>query len=68
MRNLLSAAFTNIWQKVSAPVPVENAVCEFECRELDCSEERWKNCERRKNYVNLMKSVEWHNPEDSCLR
>ena len=28
-------------------VPEEIAVCEFDCRETDCSMERWISCERR---------------------
>ncbi len=28
-------------------VPDAIAVCEFNCRETDCSEERWRCCERR---------------------
>jgi len=28
-------------------VPDSIAVCEFNCRETDCSAERWASCERR---------------------
>jgi hypothetical protein len=30
-------------------VPDSIAVCEFDCRETDCTVERWASCERRKN-------------------
>lgn len=28
-------------------VPEAIAVCEFDCRETDCTAERWASCERR---------------------
>jgi hypothetical protein len=28
-------------------VPESIAVCEFDCRETDCTSERWVSCERR---------------------
>jgi len=32
-------------------VPAENAVCEFECRKLQCNEGEWANCSRRTRYL-----------------
>jgi hypothetical protein len=36
-------------------VPVEDACCEFECREEHCGLERWTTCENRLAYVALMR-------------
>ena len=36
-------------------VPVEDACCEFECREKRCGLERWTTCENRLAYVALMR-------------
>ncbi|MEL7083063.1 MAG: hypothetical protein AAGM36_01070 [Cyanobacteria bacterium J06597_1] len=67
MKKLLKELFPSLWNQISTPVPPENAVCEFECRELECSQEEWEHCERRLKYVNLVNSVEWHNPEEKGI-
>ena len=32
------------------PVPDDLAACEYSCRELECSQSRWKDCEHRIHY------------------
>jgi hypothetical protein len=32
----------------SQDVPKDISVCEFECRQTDCPEEKWVQCENRK--------------------
>jgi len=43
--------FQNIWKWVSGQiigeVPEEDALCEFDCPRLQCSEGEWETCERR---------------------
>jgi hypothetical protein len=34
-------------------VPIENACCEFECRETRCGLKRWTTCENRLAYMAL---------------
>jgi hypothetical protein len=37
------------WIKVQViqEVPSENAVCEYDCKILECAEDKWENCENR---------------------
>lgn len=46
-----SSPFARFWLRLKghivAPVPASSARCEFECRELQCSEGEWDNCEAR---------------------
>ena len=41
----------NLWQKlkehVAQPVREDDALCEFDCRKLECAEDEWATCERR---------------------
>ena len=41
----------NVWNWVSGQivgeVPEEDAICEFDCPKLQCSEGEWDSCERR---------------------
>jgi hypothetical protein len=41
----------NVWNWVSGQiigeVPEEDALCEFDCRRLQCAEGEWESCERR---------------------
>jgi hypothetical protein len=41
----------NVWNWVSGQivgeVPDEDAICEFDCPKLQCSEGEWDSCERR---------------------
>jgi hypothetical protein len=47
--------FVKVWQwfrgQIIQPVPEETAVCEFDCRKLDCSMGEWESCDRRINHA-----------------
>ena len=43
--------FRTVWRwlmgHISREVPVEDALCEFDCRKPQCFEGEWENCLRR---------------------
>jgi hypothetical protein len=40
-----------LWERIKSQiiqdVPTENAVCEYDCDKLECSDEKWTDCENR---------------------
>ena len=43
-----------------AEIPADVAACEFDCRELDCTEQDWQNCPQRKQKADAIRSLK-HN-------
>lgn len=41
-----------------AEVPANTAACEFDCRELDCSEQNWQHCSQRLEKAGAIQSLE----------
>jgi hypothetical protein len=54
-RKSLSPWIGPIWQKIKGricqEVPGELAACEYDCDEMGCSTEDWKDCEKRKRHA-----------------
>ena len=53
----------NLKAFLSAEVPDDVAVCEFDCRKLECRTEDWVNCPRRLNQTETSGAP----AETSCL-
>jgi len=55
------------WQwirsQIVQEVPESQALCEFDCQKLECSQEEWANCERR-----LQGAAGELRPESSSIR
>ncbi len=45
--NRLRTVWRWLLGQISRDVPVENALCEFDCRKPQCFEGEWENCMRR---------------------
>jgi len=41
-----------------AEVPADSAACEFDCRELDCTEKDWQNCPKRLQKAEAIQALE----------
>ncbi len=44
-------SLNNLWQwfrNQVQTVPSEMSACEFECQELECNDEKWEKCDKRK--------------------
>jgi hypothetical protein len=46
-------------------VPADTAACEFDCRQLDCSEQDWQNCPNRIQKAEAIRSLENPDPGQS---
>jgi hypothetical protein len=44
---MIRSLLQKIARSLSAEVPADVAACEFDCREVDCSNERFINCPKR---------------------
>ena len=44
---LLRRVWSWVERQIAREVPVEDAVCEFDCRKPQCLEGEWGNCMRR---------------------
>jgi hypothetical protein len=58
------ASIARLWKRVKpmivAEIPADSAACEFDCRELDCSEQDWQNCPQRIEKAAAIQALE-HN-------
>jgi hypothetical protein len=50
--------FQKLKPMIVAQVPADSAACEFDCRELDCSEQDWQNCPRRLQKAEAIQALE----------
>ena len=50
-----TSSFYRLWQrlinKVIQDAPEDIQLCEFDCRELECSMGDWENCEKRRRSI-----------------
>ncbi|MGD1942839.1 MAG: hypothetical protein ACFB0G_16145 [Leptolyngbyaceae cyanobacterium] len=47
MQNSISAVWQRLKAFIATEVPADVAACEFDCRETDCPDRDWQNCQRR---------------------
>ena len=45
--NLLRNVWDRVRRQIVCEVPETDALCEFDCRRLQCTEGEWETCERR---------------------
>jgi hypothetical protein len=43
---------------IAAEISPDMAACEFDCRELDCSEKDWQSCPRRLQKAEAIRALE----------
>jgi hypothetical protein len=58
MFRLFSSLWTKLKPMILAEVPAESAACEFDCRELDCTEKDWQDCPQRIQKAEAIQALE----------
>ena len=62
--NPLRSLFTWIGNQIVQPVPETDALCEFDCKNNDCTVGHWVTCERRlKHAANELMPEELVSPD-----
>jgi len=54
--------------KIVGEVPPEVALCEFDCRKGQCTQEEWANCERRLSRAGMVLLSPLPSPDGSGYR
>jgi hypothetical protein len=58
LTSYIQAKVQNLWMSyVSRTVPPEDAACEFECRQLTCSQEEWEICQFRQKIASRVANL-----------
>jgi hypothetical protein len=50
-RNHLSQLWHSIKGHIVQSVPLDDALCEFDCRKRQCTHGEWDSCERRRGFA-----------------
>lgn len=56
----IARLWQNLKSLIVAEIPSDSAACEFDCRELDCTEQDWQNCPQRIEKAAAIQALE-HN-------